>query len=228
MNKVNEAIDSLQKGNFILIHDSEDREDETDFVIAAEFVKAEHITRMRTDGGGLICVVIAGNIAKKIGLPFSSDILNAAANEIKILSYLKANDLPYDEKSSFSINLNYRGTFTGITDIDRSLTIKKFAEFLNLKDEELTPEKFGSWFRSPGHVSLLVSRGLKNRRGHTELCTAMLEMASLTPVAAICEMMDSESHKALPIDKAEQYAEDNNIVFLNGSEIVDSYEKFKM
>jgi len=218
MDKVTKAIDALQRGEFILIHDSDDREDETDFVIAAEFVRPEHIAKMRTDGGGLICIALAGETAKKIGLPFYTEIMDAASKKIKVLSHLKANDIPYDEKSSFSLNMNYRGTFTGITDIDRALTIRKFAEFL--KNEGLSPEKFGSRFRSPGHVSLLISRGIENRRGHTEFAAAMLEGASLTPVAAICELMDSETHRSLSRDKAIPYAKNNNMVFLEGGEIV--------
>lgn len=222
---IEEALNSLRNGNFVLVHDSDSRENETDFIIAAEFIMPEHIARMRQDGGGLICVAIGKELSEQIDLPFLVDIERSSAEKFKILEFTNPDDIPYDEKSSFSISINHRKTFTGITDGDRALTIKKLAEFLKDLDSKENPtEEFGGEFRSPGHVFLLRSSGVENREGHTELSTALLEMAGLTPVAAICEIMDSVTHKALSREKALKYANKNEIPLLDAGEVKETYE----
>ena len=223
MNKIKEAVKSLKEGNFVLIHDSSGRENETDFVMAAEFVKPEHIAQMRNDGGGLICVSIDKRISDKLGLPFYADIHKEASDKFPVLGLLKANDIPYDEKSSFSLCINYRKTFTGVTDNDRAMTIKKFAEVC----KNPSPEEFGKQFRSPGHVHLLISSGLENREGHTELSTALVEMAGLNSVSVICEMMDDETHNAVSRDKAFEYAQKHGLVFLEAGEVKEEFYRFK-
>lgn len=224
-----ETLEELRKGNFVLIHDSDKRENETDMVMAAEFVKAENIAQMRKDGGGLICLAVDRKIVEKLELPFMSDILSSSNGEFPVLEYLKADDIPYDEKSSFSISINYRGTFTGITDTDRALTIREFGKFcreLNSYDKKCLQKEFGSKFRSPGHVNLLISSDLENREGHTELSIALMKIAGLTPVAAICEMMDNKTHKALSRKDTILYAEKNNLKFLEMNDIKDAYKEW--
>ena len=229
------TLEELRKGNFVLIHDSDKRENETDMVMAAEFVRAEDIAQMRKDGGGLICIAVERGIAEKLELPFMSDILSLGSDEFPVLRYLKADDIPYDKKSSFSISINYRGTFTGITDTDRALTIREFGKFCrkfcrrlnNLNNKDNLQREFGSKFRTPGHVNLLISSGLENREGHTELSTALMKIAGLTPVAAICEMMDSKTHKALSRKDTILYAKKNNLKFLETNEIKDAYRKLQ-
>jgi len=217
---IEEALNSLRNGNFVLIHDSDSRENETDFVIAAEFITPEHIAQMRRDGGGLICVAIGKELAEEVDLPFLVDVERQSAEKFKLLEFTTPNDIPYDEKSSFSISVNHRKTFTGITDEDRALTISKLAEFFkNLSSKENPIKEFGEEFRSPGHVFLLRSSGIDDREGHTELSAALLDMAGLTPVAAICEMMDSESHKALSGEKTLEYANKNGIPLLDTGDV---------
>ncbi len=221
---VKKAISELRKGNLVLIHDSDGRENETDLMVAAEFITPEIISTMRTDGGGLICAAIDKKLAETINLPFMVDILNTAREEHPLLKFTTPDDIPYDEKSSFALNVNHRETFTGITDSDRALTIRKLVELF--KDNP-TAEEFGRQFRSPGHVFLLISSGLENREGHTELTTALLEMGGLTPVSCICEMMDSVTHKALSAVKAREYAELHNFSFLEVREIKDYFRQYK-
>jgi len=217
---IEEALNSLRNGNFVLIHDSDSRENETDSVIAAEFITPEHIAQMRRDGGGLICVAIGKELAEEVDLPFLVDVERQSAEKFKLLEFTTPNDIPYDEKSSFSISVNHRKTFTGITDEDRALTISKLAEFFkNLSSKENPIKEFGEEFRSPGHVFLLRSSGIDDREGHTELSAALLDMAGLTPVAAICEMMDSESHKALSGEKTLEYANKNGIPLLDTGDV---------
>jgi len=223
MNKINNAIKELRKGNFILIHDSDGRENETDLVVAAEFVTPGHIAKMRMNGGGLICMAIDRDISERLGLPFMVDIYQSTDNKFPLLKYLTPDDIPYDDRSSFSISINHRETFTGIPDRDRALTIRRFGEFCKKLPDDARIE-FGRKFRSPGHVRLLISSGIENREGHTELSTALLKMAGLTPVAAICEMLDSNTHRALSREDAIRYAKKHNLTFLEANDVKEAYE----
>jgi 3,4-dihydroxy 2-butanone 4-phosphate synthase len=221
-NQIQKALESLKNGEIILVHDSEGRENETDMMVAGEHIKAGHVSEMRTNGGGLICAAVAKELAESIGLPFTSDIHAKAKSSFPLLGHLTPDDIPYDEKSSFAVWVNHRKTFTGITDADRALTIKKLAEVLPKKP---SPMEFGSHFRSPGHVPLLRDSGLDAREGHTELSVALMKLAKLTPVAVICEMMDARTHKALSSGKAREYANKNSLVFLETAEIKEAWRR---
>jgi 3,4-dihydroxy 2-butanone 4-phosphate synthase len=227
---IQKAISELQKGKFILIFDDESRESETDLVIASEFVTPQSIKTMRKDGGGLIFLMVSKEIANKLKLPFLSDLYSEINDKYPVLKALVPNDIPYDTKSSFSLYINHRNTFTGITDIDRSLTMKKFAEFVKKTDninDGSAINLFGKEFRSPGHIPICIAseKLLNQRRGHTELVVSILKMANLTPVGSGCEIM-SDSGKALQKDKAKQYAEDHGMVFLEGKEIIEEWKKW--
>jgi len=76
------------------------------------------------------------------------------------------------------------------------LTIKKFAEFGQNLENEKSMDEFAKNFRTPGHVHLLISRGIEKRAGHTELSTEILKIAGITPVACICEILDNETFKS--------------------------------
>jgi 3,4-dihydroxy 2-butanone 4-phosphate synthase len=148
-------------------------------------------------------------------------------NKYPLLKKLVPNDIPYDAKSSFSLYINHRNTFTGITDNDRSLTMKKFAELAkniqSLNDGEAI-NLFGKEFRSPGHVPICIAAKnlLKERKGHTELVVSIIKMAGLTPVGSGCEIM-GDNGKALSKEKVKSYAKNNSLIFLEGSEIVKAW-----
>lgn len=218
---IENGLEALRNGEFILVYDNDDREGEVDMIIASEFVTPKSVATMRDNAGGLICNCLHPDYCKAIRLPFMTDIMDAAADKYPVLNTLKPNDIPYDERSSFSIWVNHRNSFTGITDHDRAMTISELA--IMLKEERY--DDFGKTFRSPGHVCLL--RGaeglLRNRRGHTEIGLAMCEMAGVTPVCVVCEMMDSKTGRATPFAEAKKYAEDNNLVILKGDDIIDAY-----
>lgn len=225
------AIEKLQKGEIIMIYDAEGREEETDLVIASQFVTTEHIKKMRTDGGGLICITAHESIWSKLELPYLTDLFSSANTQYAVLKKLIPNDIPYDAKSSFSLTINHRKTFTGISDHDRALTIREFAQTAGeIKDmnRKKAQETFGKRFRSPGHIHILNASGglLSKRKGHTELATAMAVGAGLIPTAAICEML-GENGKSLSKTDAIKYSERNNLVFLEGREIIEWWNKNK-
>ena len=225
--RILKAFEDLRKGKIILIYDADGREEETDMVIASEFVNPDTIMALRKHAGGLICVTVPPEARKCLGIPFMVDVLGQSKGAYPIIDGLKPNDIPYDAKSSFSLTINHRKTFTGITDKDRALTISEFAKIVKLTfscENGYAAETFAKNFRSPGHVHLLnASDGLALRRqGHTELATTMMVLAGLTPTATICEMMGDDSY-ALRKTKAMEYAEKNELVFVEGKDIIDAW-----
>lgn len=221
---VEEALTALKTGKIVLIYDEDDRESETDMVVASSLITPKHIAEMRTFGGGLICTCLTSQTCDLLGLPFLTDIFSQAYEKYPILSSLVPNDIPYDERSSFSITINHRKTFTGITDNDRALTISKLAHLV--EKEEYS--SFGTHFRSPGHVHLL--RGAENlvfsRQGHTEISLALAKLAGILPMTTICEMMCNDGN-ALSKEKANEYAKKKDLVFISGEEIINAYKNSK-
>jgi 3,4-dihydroxy 2-butanone 4-phosphate synthase len=217
------ALKALKNGEFILMYDDEKRESETDMIVGAEFVGAKQVATMREDAGGLICCCLHPDFCNKLALPFMTDIMNVAKEKYPSLGKLTPDDIPYDEKSSFSVWVNHRKTFTGITDQDRALTINSMAKLC----EEKRFSDFGGEFRSPGHVSLLRGADglLKNREGHTEISLAMAEMAGITPVTVVCEMMDGNTYKAKTVDDARDYAKEHGLIFMDGNLVIEEYLK---
>jgi 3,4-dihydroxy 2-butanone 4-phosphate synthase len=223
---INDAINALRDGKFVLIYDFDNRERETDLTIRSDAVTAQDILRMRKDGGGLICTAVHPDAAKTLGLPFATDIF-ARCGELAE----KEGDVPYDRKnhSSFSLWVNHRETFTGITDHDRALTITKVAEHVRsaMNGGGLPP--FGREFRTPGHSALLRAADtlLDQRQGQTELSIALAIMAGVTPAVTVCEMLDDETGNALEKAKARAYGEEHGFPFVTGEEIIEAWNNWK-
>jgi 3,4-dihydroxy 2-butanone 4-phosphate synthase len=221
---IEEALDALRQGKFVLLYDFDDREGETDFAIRADAVRPEHIALMRKEGGGLICTAIHPASAEKLGLPFATDMLRCYNGVSGLVG-----EVPYDRKnrSSFSLWVNHRDTFTGVTDRDRALTINAIAEQVRASMNG-GARNFSSEFRSPGHVAILRAdeQLLGKRRGQTELSVAMALLADITPAITICEMLDDRSGLALSKGDAQAYARRHGLVFIEGSEIISAWEKF--
>ena len=223
---VADAVSALKAGRFVLVHDDKGREDEIDMVIAAEHTKPEHIAAMRQDAGGLLCLAVAGEVAAKLGLVYMHDMIADMGRINPLYSKLVEGKAAYGDKPSFSISVNHRQTFTGITDSDRALTISRLAQVCK-NIESSGADEFARDFRAPGHVPILIaSRGLlAERSGHTELCIFLTKLAGITPAVAMCEMMDSQTHKALSIEKARDYAKRSNMTLVEARELKEAYQK---
>lgn len=217
---IQEAVRALRVGKFVLIHDSESRENEVDMVKAAQHVCSSDIATMRNDAGGLICLAIPHEIASKLNLIFMHDLLHIASKNNPSLSKMISSIAPYGDRPSFSITINHIDTFTGITDKDRALTITALSDVCSKIDNEGKLEFFKK-FRSPGHVHLLIGAMelLKERSGHTELAIRLIEHANLIPAVVICEMLDSETGGALSVDKATEYSKKFNIPLVESLQI---------
>ncbi len=214
------AIASLKRGEFVLLHDSAGRENEIDMVAAAEFVTPEHVARMRQHGGGLICIAIDNSFGQNLGIKYMHDILSNSDSFDSKSKEMIMGLAPYGDHSTFSITINHYQTYTGITDRDRALTIREMANLFRIENKR---NKFVSSFKTPGHVPLLIgSRGLlASRQGHTEMSIYLAQLAELVPVTAICEMMDAETYSALSFEKAQHYAKQNAIPFIDGKELIE-------
>ncbi|WP_254863803.1 3,4-dihydroxy-2-butanone-4-phosphate synthase [Halovivax gelatinilyticus] len=205
------AIDAFASGDPVCVHDAADREGETDLIYPADAVTTDAVSRLRNDAGGLVCVALDYEVAEAFDLPFYTDAVDHPATN--------AHDLGYDERSSFSLTVNHRDTYTGITDADRSLTIRELAAAAR----EPGTISFGDRFRVPGHVHLLKGApdGLSQREGHTELGLALADAAGADPAVVVCEMLDDATGGALTPGDARAYAARHDFVYLEGREIVD-------
>ena len=211
------SLESLKRGEFVLLFDSAGRENEIDMVVAAEFITPEHIARMRQHAGGLLCMALENDFANSLKLQYMHEILsNSEISNKEMIMGLA----PYGDHPTFSLSINHYQTYTGITDKDRALTIKEMANLFHIENKQ---KKFSSSFKTPGHVPLLIaSKGLlSSRQGHTEMSVYLAQIARLTPVTAICEMMDAETYAALSVDKAEKFAKQNGIPLIDGKELLE-------
>ncbi|MCD1294805.1 3,4-dihydroxy-2-butanone-4-phosphate synthase [Methanocella sp. CWC-04] len=226
---IQDAIRALRNGQVILLYDYDNREAETDLVIAAEFTTPKSVYQLRRDAGGLMCVAIDPVVCSNLGIPYIVDVLRYAGNSgngFKSIEsiYEKVGDIPYDSKSSFSLWVNHRKTYTGITDVDRSLTINKLAEVTH-QAMNGNHVNFGAEFRSPGHVPLLRAAPnlLKDRKGQTELSIVLARAAGVTPAMVMCEMLDGETGKALSKKDAMEYARKHGLVFVEGKDVEELF-----
>ena len=208
---VEAAIEAFQRGEPVCIHDAADREGETDLVYPAGAVRPEAVTRLRNDAGGLICVALSDAVATAFDLPFlQSEFDHPSAAD---------HDLAYDDRSSFSLPVNHRDTHTGITDEDRSLTIRELGRAAE------TPERvdFASEFRSPGHIYVLRAAPglLGDRQGHTELGLELAKLAGIAPAVVVCEMLDDHTNEAMTPADAAAYADSHGVPYIEGAALVE-------
>src|SRR2546426_11715284 len=212
------AAAALQRGEFILVYDGDGREEETDLTIASEFVTSESVRTLRKEAGGLICTTLSGEVRARIGLPFMAEVLRQSGAAYPVLDAISKENMKYDRHSPLSISVNHRDTFTGVTDVDRAKTISRFAAIakeVTKRENGWAAHVFADEFRSPGHVPLLnaVDPLLVERRGHTELTTALMLMAGRPPTAATCGKM-AGAGRALPEQDAKGDAPGKKIVVL--------------
>lgn len=227
MSALDAAIAAFSQGLPICVFDAEWREGETDLLFPARSATPTAIRQLRKDCGGLLFLAIGHEVAELFGLPYLQDLHthSALTEEYPVLAELITNDLQYDSRSAFTLSLNHRDTFTGITDHDRSLTTRRFAElYLEcLEDGSNATARLGAEFRTPGHIPVCreTEGGLANRQGHTELAVAMARAASMEAVVIGAEMLQPDGDKALTVEDARKWAEERGIPFVSGHEILN-------
>lgn len=208
------AVDAFRHGDPVLIHDAADREGETDLLYPATAVTPDVVARLRNDGGGLIFVAVPDAVATAFDLPFLHDEIDHPATN--------HDDLGYDAHPSFSVTVNHRDTYTGVTDDDRAHTISALGEAA----ASPTTTDFAATFRIPGHVHVLraAPQLLDDRRGHTELGLTLAEAADCAPAVAGCEMLDDTTGAALSTADARAYADRIDAPFVEGRELITALD----
>lgn len=224
MTELDRAVQLLREGKPILLHDADGREDEVDLFFAAEHATPAAVRMLRKEAGGLVFLAVDPTVGHALELPFLQDLYAEASRTHPVLAKLIPNDIKYDARSSFSLTINHRKTFTGITDDDRSLTITEFAKLSRAP----SVDAFGKAFRAPGHVHLCVGadRLLHQRKGHTEIAVALARLAGVSPVLAGAEML-GDSGKALPRADALAWAKAHGAVLLEGKTVEDAWVKLE-
>jgi len=162
-NTIEEALEDLRQGNIILVTDDPDRENEGDFICAAEFASAQNINFMATYGKGLICMPMAEHYIKKLQIP-------------QMVQHNTDN-----HETSFTVSIDHISTSTGISAAERGVTAR---QCVNARSR---PEDF----RRPGHMFPLAARknGVLERNGHTEATVDLMRLAGLSECGLCCEIM---------------------------------------
>lgn len=165
-NTIQEALEELKKGSLILVVDDEDRENEGDFICAAEFATTQNINFMATHGKGLICMPMSRKYVEKLQIP--QMVSNNTDNH----------------ETAFTVSIDHVDTTTGISAAERSITAMKCVDD-NAKAED---------FRRPGHMFPLLAKknGVLERNGHTEATVDLMRLAGLKEVGLCCEIMQDD------------------------------------
>lgn len=213
---VRKAITLLGEGKPVFIYDGDEREGEVDMVYYAALITPGKVTNLRTVAGGLICYAMPAKIGGLIGLRYMDEILRDAG-----YAGIAGRPLSYGDPPNFSLWVNHRGVRTGIRDGDRAVTIKALDEVVRTAIEVGGKEARAMFFKefvSPGHVPILLGRGLERRRGHTELSLALAELGGLRPSVVMAEMLYGPG--AMPPAIAEEVARRFGSVLVRGEEII--------
>ncbi|BCU66852.1 3,4-dihydroxy-2-butanone-4-phosphate synthase [Sulfolobales archaeon HS-7] len=208
--------DNLIKGLPILLYDFDDRESEVDMVFYGGSVSWKSIYTLRREAGGLICYVTGLEEGKSLGLTLLTEEWSNDSRYLKLVKKPVYGDLP-----AFSIWVNHITTRTGISDEDRARTVRALHDIVVMmkSDVERSREKFWDEFMAPGHVPILLSRGIRNRRGHTELVTALADVLGLPRSMVIAEMLDKR--RSLSLEDAVKYAKVNDFPIIRGKELLE-------
>jgi len=224
------ASEAFAQGKPVMVFDSDFRECETDLLWPAAAATPAIMRRLRQDCGGLLFLAVGDDIGEKFGLPWLQDLHThpALVEENPVLGALITDDLQYDTRSAFTLSLNHRDTYTGITDHDRALTTRRFGELAQeMKDSSAIDamSALGKEFRTPGHIPLCreAPGGLKTRQGHTELAVAIARLAELMPCTIGAEMLQPDGDRALSVEDARAYAAKHQIPMLTGEDIMKAF-----
>lgn len=190
---IEEALEDIKKGRFVIVVDDEDRENEGDFIVAAEKVTPEHINFMAKEGRGLICLALNEERFKELELELP--LRNTSKHGTNF-------GVPIDAKE---------GTTTGISAFDRALTIR-LAIRKDVKADD---------FLRPGHVHTLkaLKGGVLRRAGHTEAAVDLAELGGLYPAGVLVEIMDEDGTMAR-LNRLIEIAKKHNIKIITVRDLI--------
>ena len=167
---IDDAVEAIRQGEIVIVIDAEDRENEGDFVCAADKASTEIVNFMIRHGRGQVCMPILPDVARRLDLPMMVD----------------ANSTPLG--TAFTVPVDHRSARTGITAAERATAIAAI----------LDPRSAPTDFVRPGHLFPLVAKegGVLRRAGHTEATVDLARMAGLSPAGVLCEILDDTGNRA--------------------------------
>ena len=218
MAQIDRAIETFSTGKPVLIFDSRDREAEVDLVYPAWAVSWREVKDLRVTAGGLICFASSYRILRSLGFRWAVEIISVLPE----LSPLAQKTPRYGDPPAFTIWVNHVSVRTGISDEDRSKTIRALDRMVELAYSgrvEEAKRMLREEFMAPGHVPVLASRGLARRRGHTELAVGLAILAGIRPSVVLAEMLGDRW--SLSLEEARRISEKRGIPLVSGEDIVE-------
>lgn len=192
LDRIEDALADLRAGKIIIVVDDEDRENEGDFICAAEHATLENVNLMASIGKGLICMPMSMEYAKKLNLP--------------PMCYENTDN----HCTAFTVSIDHVDTTTGISAYERSVTAMKAVS------DDAKPEDF----RRPGHMFPLVAKkgGVLVRNGHTEATVDLMRLAGLKQMGLCCEIMKDDGTMAR-FDELQELAKKLNMKMISIEEL---------
>jgi 3,4-dihydroxy 2-butanone 4-phosphate synthase/GTP cyclohydrolase II len=191
---VEEAIEEIKNGKVIIVVDDEDRENEGDFICAAEYVTPDIVNFMVTHGRGMLCVALNGKRLDELNLPLMVETNSALHG------------------TQFTVTIDaLEGTTTGISAADRAHTIKKLID----------PKSKANDFARPGHIFPLraFEEGVLRRAGHTEAAVDLCKLSNLNPAGVLCEIL-KENGEMARVPELIEIAEKFNLKIVTVQELI--------
>jgi 3,4-dihydroxy 2-butanone 4-phosphate synthase / GTP cyclohydrolase II len=191
--KLEDALRALAEGRMIIVADSEDRENEADFLVAAEKITAEHVHFMISQGRGQLCVPVGPQIARRLNL--------------KPMVPRRSLHAP-----CFTIPVDHSLCRTGVSPTERAFTIRKMV------DESSSPDDFSR----PGHIFPLIARqgGVLERPGHTEATVDLMRLAELVPAGVLCEICSCDGEHMAQGDELFDIATSHHLPIITIDEVI--------
>jgi 3,4-dihydroxy 2-butanone 4-phosphate synthase/GTP cyclohydrolase II len=192
---IDEAIEDVRRGKIVIVVDDAERENEGDFIMAAERVTPEAINFMATHGRGLICMPCAGERLDELGIPLMVGVKEGS------------------QETAFAVSIDARGlTTTGTSAFDRAATIRAVTD----------PATRPSDIEKPGHVLPLRAHegGVLKRAGHTEAAVDLASLAGMAPVGVICEIMHPDGSMAR-LSELVRVAEQHDLKIISIADLIE-------
>ena len=193
--KIEDAVAAIGRGEIVVVVDDEDRENEGDLIMAAEYATPEAIAFFLHHTSGYICAPVTESRAHELGL----DLMVRENTE--------------SMRTAFTVSVDVRhGTSTGISAHDRAATIKA------LVDPSTRPADLAR----PGHINPLIARegGVLKRAGHTEAAVDLARMAGLYPAGVLCEIVDADKMDMARVPELERFAEEHDLLLISIADMI--------
>ena len=193
--RIDDAIEAYARGEILVVVDDEDRENEGDLIMAAEFATPEKVAFFLHHTSGYLCAPITEERARELDLP-----LMVAQNT-------------ESQRTAFLVTVDYRhGTSTGISAFDRSATVHALCD----------PSTRPADLARPGHINPLMARegGVLKRAGHTEATIDLCSLAGLYPAGLLCEIVDEKKTDMARVPELERFADEYDLLMISIADLI--------